>query len=111
MRDWDRYRIDACMFIRLRNKAPLRLAELEQGDSGPTRQSRQRSMQGMLINAVKIALCVTPMLVCMYLLFWMSSQQVWDAQTPFRDVLTGGIVASGMLSAYLLLSRFVLRSK
>ena len=68
-------------------------------------------MQNALTKGVKIALCITPMLACMYLLFWMSSQRVWDAQTPFRDVLTGGIVASGMLSAYLLLSRFVLRSK
>ena len=68
-------------------------------------------MQNALTKGVKIALCITPMLACMYLLFWMSSQQVWDTQTPFRDVLTGGIVASGMLSAYLLLSRFVLRSK
>ena len=68
-------------------------------------------MQNALIKGVKIALCITPMLAGMFLLFWMSSNQLWNAETPFRDVLTGGIVASGMLSAYLLLSRFVLRSK
>ena len=68
-------------------------------------------MQNTLTKGIKIVLCITPMLACMYLLFWISSRQIWDASTPFRDVITGGVVAAGMLSAYLLLSRFVLRSK
>ena len=70
-----------------------------------------KNLQSYLVFTIKVLLCTAPMLASMFLLYWMSSNEIWNETTPHRDLITGGVVASGLISAYFLLSWFVLRSK
>jgi len=58
-------------------------------------------MRLVLISAVAI----TPWLISMYLLYWMSSEQIWTVFTPFRDIASLAILLLGMGLSFALLSR------
>lgn len=59
---------------------------------------------------VQSVLASIPWLSAMYLLFLIEKNGVWTIDTPFRDVMSIAIVATGMVISFLLQSK-VLDSK
>ncbi|MEM8500231.1 MAG: hypothetical protein AAF542_19605 [Pseudomonadota bacterium] len=57
-----------------------------------------------LMIARAIFACI-PWLLAMYLLFWIEKNDVWTAQTPFRDPMSAAVVAAGMLLSLVIYSR------
>ncbi|MEO1042036.1 MAG: hypothetical protein AAFX52_07075 [Pseudomonadota bacterium] len=54
-----------------------------------------------LFALVRIAIALTPCILAMYTLYWLGKNEVWDAQTPHRDIMSGAVVAGGMAATFL----------
>jgi len=56
-------------------------------------------------STVQAMLSTTPMLVSMYLLYWLEKNAIWIPQTLHRDKLSIIVVAVGMVLSFLIHSR------
>lgn len=69
------------------------------------------SFKMQAIYVLKIALVLTPMLISMYLLYWLGKYEIWIPETAHRDKITILIVAAGMVLSFLLQSHFAKSAK
>ena len=63
------------------------------------------------LYALKLAIAFAPWLISIYVLYWLGKNEIWTPETAHRDKITIAVVALGMVSTFLLLSRFAKRSK
>ena len=64
-----------------------------------------------LLHALKIVIAFIPLLISMYLLYWLGKAEIWIPETPHRDKITIVIVAAGMALSFLLQSYFAKSNK
>ncbi len=62
-------------------------------------------LKDQAIFIAKSILACTPWLLAMYLLFWIDKNNIWNAETPFRDPMSAAVVATGMLLSLFIYSR------
>ena len=62
-------------------------------------------------QVIRIAISMSPWMLAIYALYWLGKNEVWGPDTPFRDALSGGIVATGMVTTFLLHSYLLKRSR
>ncbi|MEM8936083.1 MAG: hypothetical protein AAGC77_06720 [Pseudomonadota bacterium] len=68
-------------------------------------------LQIWFVYVLKRLVVFTPVLAAMYFLYSLGKNEVWDTETPHRDLITGAIVATGMLGSFLLQFYFAGRTK
>ena len=54
----------------------------------------------------RVALALTPLLLSMYLLYWLGKYEIWVPETAHRDKITIAILIVGMVLSFLLQSYF-----
>ena len=55
-----------------------------------------------LLSVGRVGLVMIPWMSVMYTLYWIDQNGVWDSETPHRDIMSGAMVAAGMLATFLL---------
>ena len=49
------------------------------------------------IYVLKIVIVATPLLMSMYLLYWLGKHEIWVPETSHRDKITIAILVAGMV--------------
>lgn len=62
-----------------------------------------------MFNVLKVAVAMTPWLLSMYSLYWLEHGEIWTAGTPHRGKITVTILVIGMVTSFLIMSRFAAR--
>ena len=62
------------------------------------------------LRGLKIVAAFLPMLIAMYLLYWLGISETWVPETPRRDLITIVIMAIGMVMSLLVHTYFNKRS-
>ena len=60
-------------------------------------------------SVIRLVVALLPWVASMYLLYRLDKDQIWAIDTPFRDLMTIGILVSGMGLSFLLHSYFARR--
>lgn len=55
---------------------------------------------------LKLVLGTTPVVLAMYLLYWLEKNKIWVPETPHRDKITIVVVLVGMAMSFFLMSHF-----
>jgi hypothetical protein len=64
-----------------------------------------------LRSAVEVMLAFTPWLLSMYVLYWLEYGEIWTTETAHRGKIAVAILATGMLSSFIVQSYFVKRRR
>ncbi|NQY33636.1 MAG: hypothetical protein HRT37_01440 [Alteromonadaceae bacterium] len=62
-------------------------------------------------NAFKIAIASTPLVISMYLLYWLGKHEIWLPETLHRDKITIAVLVAGMALSFFLQSYFAKRKQ
>ncbi|MEM7740855.1 MAG: hypothetical protein AAF225_08640 [Pseudomonadota bacterium] len=54
-----------------------------------------------LFGVLRVGIAFAPWLLAMYTLYWLGKNEIWDSETPHRDIMSGGIVATGMAATFI----------
>lgn len=63
-------------------------------------------MKKQLAYLLRVTLAFTPLVLSMYLLYWLGKYEIWVPETAHRDKITIAIVIVGMVLSFLLQSYF-----
>jgi len=69
------------------------------------------SLKMYVRNVLKVAIAFTPLLISMYLLYWLEYGEIWTAETAHRGKISAAILAVGMGLSFLVQSRFAKRDQ
>lgn len=67
------------------------------------------TLKAQAVRALRIVAAFLPMLVAMYLLYWLGKSGTWVPETPRRDIITILIMAVGMVLSLLVQTALVKR--
>ncbi len=56
------------------------------------------------LNALKIAIALTPWLISMYVFYWLDYSETWSSETPHRGKISVALLAIGMSLSFLIWS-------
>ena len=69
------------------------------------------SLKKQTFYTLKVVIGFMPLLLSMYLLYWLGKNEIWLPETEHRDKITIVVVATGMLLSFLIQSYFHKKKK
>jgi len=67
------------------------------------------ALQTQARRALKVAVAMTPWLISMYILYRLEHGDVWTTETAHRGKISVTILVIGMVTSFLIMSRFAAR--
>ena len=61
--------------------------------------------------ALEVAIAFTPLLISLYVLYWLDYGEIWTSETAHRGKISVAILAVGMGLSFLVQSRFAEREQ